>query len=89
MISLFEDPEFNHICKVSFAIEDNDHRHLTIGAILNHTDPWRCFTQLPFPLRERKKLFLCTGDPVPSLVFQALDLVNTFYVLDFHFSQKY
>ena len=41
-----------------------------------------------FPQRE-KKLFLCTGDPVPSLVFQALDLVNTFYVLDFHFSQKY
>ena len=50
MISLFQDPEFNHICKVSFAIEDNDHGHLTIGAILNHTDPWRCFTQLPFPL---------------------------------------
>ena len=26
---------------------------LTMGAILNHTDPWRCITQPTFPLRER------------------------------------
>lgn len=53
MISLLQDPEFDRICKVSFAIEDNDHGHLSIGAILNYTDPGGVSPRHPFP-SERK-----------------------------------